>query len=131
MTARIERCEHCDAKMIHYRHSLNKGLAKGLIILDKKYGGIASLNEMKELNFNQKNNFQKLRYWGLVKKGEDCRWQITEEGLRFVKGEEIVPKIVITYRNQFEKFDGPLIGIETALQEYGYWWREQYLENRA
>lgn len=127
----IEKCELCDAKIIKYRHSLNKALAKGLIILHKKYNGFSSLNEMSELNFNQKNNFQKLKYWGLVHKNSNGVWTITDSGIAFVTGNISVYKTVVTYRNKTIEFDGEKITIEQALDEYSYWWREQYLENRV
>jgi len=124
----IRFCECCGAKMVSYTHSLNKGLCKGLIVLDRQ-GGASKLNDMSELNFNQKTNFQKLKFWGLVQKGSNGVWSITTTGLEFLYGRITVNERVVTYRNVTEKFEGEMVSIEEAMKDFGYWWREQYLEN--
>lgn len=121
-------CETCGAKLLSYKHKFNKGMAKGLMILHKK-GGSAGLRDMTELSFNQKNNFQKIRYWGLIEKGESGLWEITRHGINFLMNKVMIQKKVKTFRGLVEGFEGEFISILDAFGDYGYWYRENYLEN--
>ncbi len=104
-------CPHCHAKMVEYRHSLSIPLVTGLGRLYRHAGGQAvNLIEL-ELTRNQWDNFQKLRYWGLVKKArnEDGGrmagwWQLTEKGRMFLTGELRVPPAVWTYRGEMVRW---------------------------
>jgi hypothetical protein len=98
-------CPHCGAKMVEYRHSMTIPLVTGLRAILRSGGGPINIKEL-HLTRNQWDNFQKLRYWGLVfqveidgqrKKGV---WQITKEGIGFLFNESQVPKRVWTYRGE-------------------------------
>jgi hypothetical protein len=104
-------CEHCGASMMEYKHSLSVGLLEGLLRLyrQRKPVNLAVLN----LNHSQWDNFQKLKYWGLVEKfrgaGTNAKggiWTITTNGIDFVTGRVKVQKSVWTYRGEFRRFDG-------------------------
>ena len=125
----METCEHCGAKMVTYKHKMNKGLCKGLIVLDR-HGGKAKLAELTELNYNQRNNFQKLQYWNLIVKNiETKEWTMTTWGKDFLLGKVAVQKNALTYRNELQGFEGETITIQDALEDHAWWWRENYLEN--
>lgn len=109
------RCEHCGAKMVEYKHSLNAGLVialKKLIV----FGEPAALKEL-NLTINQFNNFQKLQYWGLVTKDKENLWEPTTTALNFFKGIPI-PKSVWTYRGEFVRFGDDKTDIHTLRFEY-------------
>ena len=61
-------CTSCGAKMVAYRHKLNTGMVTSLQKL-LNVGGSAHLNAL-QLDYNQRCNFQKLRYWGLAGRAE-------------------------------------------------------------
>jgi hypothetical protein len=106
MKKQVKRCEHCDAKMVSYRHAFNKGLASGLFELHISGGGPISLRNLK-LTRTQWTNFQKLRYWDLVEKtGVDGEWKITTKGNEFITSGTSIQKWVWTYRGQTDKFEG-------------------------
>ncbi len=90
-------CEHCGAKTVKYKHNFNVGLFAGLVKL-YEFNQPASLKEL-ELTVNQFNNFQKLRYGGLVE-NVNAKWVITELGIKFIKNEIAIPRQVTTYRNE-------------------------------
>jgi hypothetical protein len=97
--------------MVEYRHGFSAALAHGLhsIYLANKTINLKHLN----LTRNQWDNFQKLRYWGLVQKAinengsrnQGC-WSITQKGKDFVDGKILIPKGVWTYRGETVRFEG-------------------------
>ena len=102
----IKRCPHCDAKMVEYRHTFNKGLAHGLYELFAVGGGPISLRSLK-LTRTQWTNFQKLRYWGLVSPTkEDGEWKLTTKGFDFITQGISLQKWVYTYRGETVRFEG-------------------------
>lgn len=104
-------CECCGAKMVEYKHSFSAALA---ICLYKLYEANAAVN-IKQLGLtrNQWDNFQKLRYWGLVVKATDedgkrlggC-WAITSDGVAFIERGTSITKSVWTYRGETVRFEG-------------------------
>lgn len=98
----MKSCPTCGSKIKTYRHRLNTGLLSGLKEL-KRVGGVAKLSEM-NLTKNEFNNFQKLQYFGLVKKefldGEPTsRWMLTGLGRLFLDGLAPAPQWSETLRN--------------------------------
>lgn len=104
-----ETCPHCGASMKEYIHSLTPGLVKSLV----KFGEAISckgtndihLQTEVDLTKNEYNNFQKLRYWGLVHHAnkeniKSGRWLLTKRGGQFLRNEIQIPKKVKTFRNQ-------------------------------
>lgn len=111
-------CEHCGASMMEYKHGLSGGLVAGLVRLFRHRKPI-NLKHLK-LTRNQWDNFQKLRYWDLVRKytppdeapkGKGGVWTITQRGIDFVRGTLQVPKFVWTYRGEMRRFEGEEIYI--------------------
>jgi len=104
-------CDHCGAKIVEYKHGFSAALAHGLfqLFLAKEPINIKHLG----LTRNQWDNFQKLRYWGLVEKttNEEGKrvggfWSITQKGIDFVKGNIGIPKSVWTFRGDTVRFEG-------------------------
>jgi len=109
---RARKCECCDAKIVEYKHKFNKGLAIGLHRLAQR-GGCEHLKQLK-LSYDQHSNFQKLRYWGLVKqalsdktgKPKKGYWKLTTKGELFLNGLDSISSAVWTYRGNPVRFDG-------------------------
>lgn len=113
-----EHCESCGAKIVEYKHGLNKLLASALL-------KVAALSKsrpvhLKEahLTHSERDNFQKLRYFGLVAKSfsddglriQGC-WQLTPKGRLFVEGIGYCYPTVWTYRGDPVRFEGDPIEI--------------------
>ncbi len=119
-----KRCPHCNAKMVEYRHSLNKSMVSALMTLAKRYKPTA-LQEL-PLSKTQFTNFQKLRYWGLVERTkEEGKWDVTYYGMRFLQGEVQTCKRVWTYRGEFKKSEGESVWFHD-LSDEPYLKREDY-----
>jgi hypothetical protein len=134
MTRDAARCPTCGAKIVRYRHTMNRGLVGGLVALAEA-GGEASLADL-GLTRNQVDNFQKLRYWGLVEKvhrDDGTRvagvWRVTREGYKFLAGGRVY-RAVWTYRGEFECADDedgwrvPTVSARSVAP--GYQYREEY-----
>jgi len=111
MNDKLKFCDCCGAKIVEYKHTFNKALATGLCKLYESGGGPINLKDL-SLTRNQWDNFQKLRYWGLVRKyyredgtRADGVWEITEKGLEFIFGISVT-KSVWTYRGEPVRFEG-------------------------
>jgi len=104
-------CNECGAKIVEYKHSFSAALAYGLHRLYLE--GIPINIKHLGLNRNQWDNFQKLRYWGLVEKSINeigkriggC-WSITQHGIDFIEGRVPIQKSVWTYRGDSLRFEG-------------------------
>lgn len=104
-------CDHCGAKLKEWWHTLTPGLVNALIkmlqaVRAKNLNDVHLQTEL-ELSKNEYNNFQKLRFHGLVAKvyengGEHKKgcWLITRRGGQFLRGELRIAKKVKTFRNQ-------------------------------
>ena len=101
-------CDHCGAKTVSYGHSLSRGLV-GAMLVFSRLGEGPHLLSASQVNISQYNNFQKLKYFGLVEKaGEGPHsgiWRITYLGWAFLRGEHNAPKRVRTYRGEVTEVD--------------------------
>lgn len=120
MPRRVQICSCCGRKLVDYKHNLNQLLIRDLEMLYKA-GGVSSLKNLSdlfEMTLSESNNFQKLRYFGLVEKVEPGVYGITELGKGFIEGRMSAPSFVIT-RNAIVLEDGPHIfkdGVEDYVQ---------------
>lgn len=125
------RCPCCGASMSEFKQSLSKGIVTSLV----KFATIARIKRMTnlhlvtdlELETNAHNNFQKLRYFGLVEKtGKPGLWEITSKGLNFVAGRVAVEDHVITFRNKTQVRSNTSVFIDEILrdQDREYWQKE-------
>lgn len=104
-----KRCPHCGAKMEKKKHVLNRGIVRALRMMIKgvraEDKNDISFGDIPWESFNQHQNFQKLRYFGLVAHPRENgkrvwgRWLITNRGGAFLRGELAIPSFVVSYRN--------------------------------
>lgn len=122
-------CPTCGTTLATYRHSLNVALVRGLIKLHEAGGGPINLRHL-DLTRNQWDNFQKLRYFGLVAQvfedGKRRRgvWEITELGRDFLRGAATVRRISLTYKGETIGADGEEIHPSDVIE--GYVHRERW-----
>lgn len=109
-------CPDCGAKMVEYTFSFNVGLATFLIQLYRAHRAIPT-HEL-DLEYSQRTNSQKLRYWGLAKSESRGVWQITFDGKSFVESQTLIHERVVMYRNEFVRFEGDLIRIGDVVRGY-------------
>jgi len=129
----VGTCPFCSAKMVEYKHSINAMVIDALRRLSDA-GGVANISQI-GLTSNQRNNFQKLRYWDLVEKHHDKDgervggwWKITRKGIGFLCGAILIQKYVWTYRNERVRYDGVLVDPGDYLDKK-YWMRDDYIKN--
>lgn len=107
----IEKCSCCGAKIKIWKHRLTPGLVKTLMKFGNKIkqSGKNDLHIQKEIvfNSNEYNNFQKLRYFGLIAKVRNSdgghiggHWLLTRNGGAFLRGELPIRRWVKTFRNE-------------------------------
>ncbi len=115
-------CPHCGAAMKEWKHTLTPGLVDVLVLF---IGAIKAKGDNKihlqtdiTLDKNQYNNFQKLRYFGLVAKVKNDEgvhlagyWLITRLGGEFLRREKAIPRWIKTFRNTIEEKSEELIFI--------------------
>jgi hypothetical protein len=93
--------------MKSFHHNLSTGLVTALVkairfVQANNKNKFHLQKDLKELTKNEYNNFQKLRFHGLVAKIHDKSgyWLITRRGGQFLRGEITVPWKVETFRNR-------------------------------
>lgn len=129
-----KECPECGAAMMSYRHNLNKNLMTALYSLFRagNYRKMPLKLDDLPLTRNQKDNFQKLRYWGLVEKSYDLfghrmqgRWNITNLGIGFIEQGVAIPNVVVTYRGDVSHYDGKHVTFQEKAPLY-YQQRQEY-----
>lgn len=121
---KLEICPCCGRKIVIYQHRFNHLLMYDLLCLDKA-GGTSTLGKLKSrfaMTPSEYNNFQKLAYFGLVKK-ENRSYVITELGRNFLKGTQGCPSYVKTRINDVVD-RGPEVSYEDAMVAFQN--RKQY-----
>jgi len=128
-------CECCGALMKKYWHSLSRGLVdtfrEFVTTVKRKGRNEIHLQEDMTMSNNEYNNFQKLRYWGLVHHADkenlkSGKWLVTRLGGQFIRGEIEIPKKVQTFRNRITDKSEETVKITDFYQYYDkeYWERE-------
>lgn len=121
-------CGACGSVLSGRWESLSAGLAQTLIrfyqTVDRS--GKNDVHVLKEcgLTINAANNFQKLRYFGLVAKveGKSGHWLITRRGEAFVRNEIRVSKRVFVFRNAIQDRSTETVSIEEAAGDNWPFW---------
>ena len=106
------KCPHCGANMFIHGHRLSKGLVNNLIkfkkaVIKNQKNSVHLQTEL-SLTKNEYNNFQKLRYHGMVAKCVDPDtkermggfWLLTKRGNEFLRDLISLPHTVYTFRNK-------------------------------
>lgn len=127
-------CPVCKAKTVYYSHTLTEALVIGLWALfraGKMQPNVGINLAHLGLSRNQWDNFQKLRYWGLVGKTyEDGKrvkgvWEVTRLGQAFIEYNIAISPQVQTYRGEAVSFSGEPVMIRDRLSS-DYKQREAY-----
>ena len=130
-----EICLCCGAKLKKHPHRLSKGLCNSLLkfkaaIIEKRSNCI---HLQSEVNFdkNSYNNFQALRYFGLVakfidpetKQRKEGYWLITHRGAMFCRNQISVQSHITTFRNKIDSRSENLVKISDILndEKAPYW----------
>ncbi len=123
----IKTCADCGAKKVKYRHHLNKGLMDGLykVYRFSNCGSDLVILGNIGLTRSQVDNFQKLKYWGLVWSPSRGFWQITTLGKDFIELGLGLSSVAITYRGVVTSFDGHFVTFEGLAPLY-YRQAEEY-----
>lgn len=123
-------CPHCGASLKMHWHRLSKGLVTTLLkfraacIAHRAY----KIHVPKDVTLTQSeyNNFQKLRYHGLVtkaRKGDGNRdggmWILTTRGGQFCRNEIVIPIKVQTFRNKISSRSDEKADIYTIMEIIG------------
>jgi hypothetical protein len=123
---RNDQCPYCGASLKEYWHKLTPMLVNGLVkmkqkILNKNENRIHLQDDL-SLSKTEYNNFQKLRFHGLIAhcKNEDGSrdsgyWLITKRGNDFLYGKIKVPARVKTFRNKVIDHDEKLVSIDEII----------------
>lgn len=124
------RCVNCKARVRIYKHELSTGLLKILAkfaqtVGHKKRNEIHLLHDMdgdQTLSRVEYNNFQKLRYHGLVAKvrKHPAHWLLTHLGSEFLHGRKTVPRLKVSYRNVIVGRTEDQVGVRDIKNEP--WW---------
>jgi len=114
-------CPHCQQTIVARKESLTKGIIRSLLkcakTIEKK--GLNKIHPRKELklSISEYNNFQKLRYHGLIaKQDESGFWVITTKGYRFISGKIVTAKYVEVFNNEIVGYSEDLITIADLLK---------------
>jgi hypothetical protein len=117
-------CPHCGAKIVTYRHGLNRVLVHALQVAWRESAQATmpfKVSDNEAFTFSERANFQKLKYWGLVDHATSSQgrpiegfWRITVMGDAFVRGEAPAAKFVRTYRGDVAREETPAPQIHIA-----------------
>ena len=121
----FEYCECCGAKLVEYKHSLSKSLLRALVIFMQDSGGAWMQLKDTRLSHNQRCNFPKLRYWGIIDKvtdpdGKGVNWAITKAGWAFLEGRHAVCKHAWTFRGEWIRGEGEALKIDEITGGWKY-----------
>lgn len=126
-----ELCPTCGAKLVGRWEYITKGqlnvLAKFIKAVKKQDRNSIHLQKDIELTKNEYNNFQKLRYNGLVAHAEatGC-WLITRRGAQFLRDEIDLPRGVLIFRNRIQKYHKKRVTVKTIYKnDDPYWFKAQ------
>lgn len=126
-----EFCPHCGQGIMRQKQSLSRTLVMILRKTAEAYKPEVHLQKDLTLTKNEYANFQKLKYWGLVRKAEKSGfWLITKIGYDFLAGKIVLPKAQWTFNNTVVGQEGGLISIQDLkLEPWGYKQREEYSQD--
>jgi hypothetical protein len=118
------KCPCCIQKVKRYKRKLTSGMASGLISLykqaDHRTDRHIHISKLGHLNGGE---FAQLNRWGLIEdlyndsddKRTSGKWRITDRGVSFVRGLEMVASHVYTYNGETLGFEQAKIDIHSAL----------------
>lgn len=135
-------CPCCGLYVKQYRRKIHAGMAAALIVFykyqSKDYNrdpeGYSHVNELmsekypKMVRNSGRQDFPKLRYWGLIEekwhdqeeetKRKSGRWRMTAQGINFASGFTTVKRYAIIFNSELLKIEGPRGDIQEALGDH-------------
>lgn len=122
-----ETCAHCGAKLDGRWEKLTPGIVRNLVklwvrVVDTGQNSVHLQRDL-ELDKNEYNNFQKLRYFALIAKDRKLRghWLVTRRGAEFIHGKARVHQKVLIFRNHIKERSTETVGIFDVLKCDQYW----------
>lgn len=122
-----EHCPTCGQNITPHWESVTKGLVNTLIKFARtvriKNRNKVHLQKECGFTYNQYNNFQKLRYHGLVGKvienGEHISgyWMLTKLGYLFLVGETAIPKKISIHQKMVMDTSDKMVTIEEVYKD--------------
>lgn len=125
-----DKCPLCEASMKAHWHKMSPILVnclvkmRGAVILQNK-NRIHLLKDL-QLTKVEYNNFQKLRFFGLIAhyqengKKVEGTWLLTRLGSQFLNGEAKIPSRVQTFRNHIIKKDDKYVTVGQVIGKVPY-----------
>jgi hypothetical protein len=108
---KTKKCKECGVKIVEHKHYLNLSLVKSLQIIFEKSEDQPIKISLLPLTLVQVCNFQKLKYWKLVKSLGGGEWKLTHKGGLFLNGTISIHRSVCTFRGTVTKYEGDEVNI--------------------
>ncbi len=111
-------CPCCGRFSKQYKRKLNSGMAQILIKIYKLFSNESVHLQNEFLHFKDiaiRNEYSKLKHWGLLEQGQLGYWRITDLGVQFVLGHIEIPRHIILFNNELLGFSGEKVTIQQAL----------------
>jgi hypothetical protein len=123
-------CPTCGANLKGRWEYITEGqlnsLAKFLEAVKDHDRNSIHLQDDLDLTKNEYNNFQKLRYNGLVAHApEKGCWLITRRGAQFLRNELDLPKGVLIFRNRIQKYHSTRVTLSDILASDDPYWLQK------
>jgi len=120
-----EFCPHCGQSIMKHEHTFSMSLAKMILLVSEKFEASEPFHLQKDffLTKNQYNNFQKLKYWGLISKAykngkrEGGYWVLTDQVGYLLRGGALA-RSVITFNNTTIGWSPETITLKEAIGYY-------------
>jgi hypothetical protein len=120
-----EFCPNCGQSVMKHKHPFTKSLAGMVYSTAQKFGPGSKFHLQKDLSLtkNQYNNFQKLRYWELVRKvyvngvRQGGYWEFTDKVRDLLNGGK-VSRMVETFNNKVIGMSEDKTGLYDAIGYY-------------
>lgn len=127
-----ECCPQCGQSIMRHKHSMSRSLVHILIKAYQCEKYVFHLQNDLNLSKSEYANFQKLKYWGLVKKDDDNLgyWEITSAGFDFLENKIPVFRFVWTYNNKVvDTSDDKVLLSDLKFEDFGFKKRNEYSDD--
>jgi hypothetical protein len=126
-----QTCASCGARLSGRWERLTPGIVRSLVkmwrVVIETNQNRVHLQRQCDFTKNEYNNFQKLRYFGLVARcpGETGHWLITRRGGNFIHCRETVNTKLLIFRNHIKERSAERVGILDVLKQSGPTWPQR------
>jgi hypothetical protein len=121
------KCPTCGSNTTGRWERLTPGIVRSLIkmwqVVHSTNKNSVHLQQQCDFSKNEYNNFQKLRYFGLVRPtGARGRWLITRRGGHFIHGRAKVNAKLLIFQNGIKDRSSETVDIYQVLKQLGPTW---------